>query len=124
MPQLYPHTKIAHQPSIDRLFVRGCPGKSSNIVMVKSLNCSQSQRHICPLQLSQERPSWIFQVFCKADTVLPYKAKELLQTGSKLGQLTLNLKGYSDTPVDNVGSCTVPIGKQRYSRVRSLADKR
>ena len=82
-------------------------------VTVESLNHPKSEPHIRPLWLSQESSSQIFQIDCEVDTrascnILPlYKAKALFGEDLKLGKPTVNLKGYNDSPVGNLGSCIV-----------------
>ena len=82
-------------------------------VTVESLNHPKSEPHICPLWISQESSSQIFQIDCEVDTgascnILPlYKAKALFGEDLKLGKPTVNLKGYNDSPVGNLGSCIV-----------------
>ena len=82
-------------------------------VIMESLNHPKSEPHIHPLWLSQESSSQIFQIDCEVDTgascnILPlYKAKGLFGDNLKLGKPTVNLKGYNDSPVENLGSCIV-----------------
>ena len=83
-------------------------------VTVESLNHPKSEPHICPLWLSQESSSQIFQIDCEVDTsvscnILPlYKAKALFGNDLKLGKPTVNLKGYNDSPVENLHCVPLP----------------
>ena len=83
-------------------------------VMAKTLNHSHSQPHIRPLWVSKELDLITdLQISCRVDTnascnTLPlYKAKSLFGTALKLGQPTMNLKGYidNDISVESLGSC-------------------
>ena len=82
-------------------------------VTMESLNHPKSEPHIRPLWISQESSSQIFQIDCEVDTgascnILPlYKAKALFGDDLKLGKPTVNLKGYTDSPLENLGSCIV-----------------
>jgi len=82
-------------------------------VTVESLNHPKSEPRIRPLWISQESSSQIFQINCEVDTgascnILPlYKAKALFGEDLKLGKLTVNLIGYNDSSVENLGSCIV-----------------
>ena len=66
--------------------------------------------------------SQIFQIDCEVDTgascnILPlYKAKALFGDDLKMGKPTGNLKGYNDSPVENLGSCIMYLyhGNRRY----------
>ena len=82
-------------------------------VMAKTLNHSHSQPHIRPLWASKELDLiTYFQISCRVDTnpscnILPlYKEKSLFGTDLKLGQPTMNLKGYinNDISVESLGS--------------------
>ena len=94
-------------------------------VTVESLNHPKSELHIRPLWLSQESSSQIFQIDCEVDTgascnILQwYKAKALFVEELKLGEPIVNLKGYNDSPVENLGSCIVYLyhGNKMYNRV-------
>ena len=91
-------------------------------VTVESLNHPKSEPHIRPLWLSQEPSLQIFQINCEVDTgvscnILPlYKAKALFGENLKLGKPTVNLKGYNDSPVENLGSYIVYLyhGNKMY----------
>ena len=67
----------------------------------------KSEPHIHPFWLGQVSSSQIFQIDCEVDTgascnILPlYKAKALFGEDLKLGNPTMNLKGYNDSPVKN-----------------------
>ena len=82
-------------------------------VTVESLNHSKSEPLIHPLWLCQESSSQIFQIDCEVDTgascnILPLnKAKALFGNDLTLGKPTVNLKGYNDSPVENLDSCIV-----------------
>ena len=100
--------------------------------MVKTLNHPQPQPHIRPLWLGKELSSQIFQISCEVDTgasckILPlYKAKALFGTDLKLGKPTVNLKGYNDSPVENLGSFSMYLyhGKQTYKVSCEVADSK
>ena len=101
-------------------------------VTVESLNHPKSEPHICPLWLSQESSSQIFQIDCEVDTgascnILPlYKAKALFGEDLKLGKPTANLKGYNVSPVENLGSCIVYLyhGNKTYRVLCEVADSK
>ena len=101
-------------------------------VTVESLNHPKSEPHIRPLWLSQESSSQIFQIDCEVDTgascnILPlYKAKPLCGKDLKLGKPTVNLKGYNDSPVGNLGSCIVYLyhGNKIYRVLCEVADSK
>ena len=86
------------------------PTHHLNTVTVESLNHPKSEPHIRPLWFSQESSSQIFQNDCEVDTgascnILPfYKAKALFGNDLKLDKPTVNLNGYNDSPVENLGS--------------------
>ena len=103
-------------------------------VMAKTLNHSNAQPHIRPLWVIKELDLITdFQISCRVDTnascnILPlYKAKSLFGTALKLGQPTMNLKGYidNDISVESLGSCCVYLhyGKQTY-KVSCVADSK
>ena len=103
-------------------------------VMAKTLNHSHSQPHIRPLWVSKELdPITGFQISCRVDTnascnILPhYKEKSIFGTDLKLGQPTMNVKGYinNDISVESLGSCCVYLhyGKQTY-KVSCVADSK
>jgi len=101
-------------------------------VAIESLNHPKSEPHIRPLWLSQEPSSQIFQIDCEVDTgatcnILPlYKAKALFGDDLKMGKPTVNLKGYNDSPVENLGSCIVYLyhGNKRYRALCEVADSK
>ena len=101
-------------------------------VTVESLNHPKSEPHIRPLWLSQESSSQIFQIDCEVDTgascnILPlYKAKALFGEDLKLGKPTVNLKGYNDSPVGNLGSCIVYLyrGNKMYRVLCEIANSK
>ena len=101
-------------------------------VTVESLNHPKSEPHIRPLWLSQESSSQIFQIDCEVDTgascnILPlYKAKALFGKDLKLGKPTVNLKGYNDRPVGNLGSCIVYLyhGNKIYRVLCEVTDSK
>ena len=101
-------------------------------VMVKTLNHHHPQPHNRLLWLRKELSSQIFQISCEVDTgaswnILPlYKAKALFGTNLKLGQPTVNLKGYNDSPVENLGSFSLYLyhGKQTYKVSCEVADSK
>ena len=82
--------------------------------------------------LSQESSSQIFQIDCEVDTgascnILPlYKAKALFGENLKLGKPTVNLKGYNDSLVENLGSCIVYLyhGNKMYRVLCEVADSK
>ena len=103
-------------------------------VIAKTLNHSHSQPHIRPLWLSKVLDLITdFQISCRVDTnascnILPlYKAKSIFGTDLKLGQPTMNLKGYinNDISFENLGSCCLYLyyGKQTY-KVSCVADSK
>ncbi|PFX23285.1 28S ribosomal protein S18b, mitochondrial [Stylophora pistillata] len=89
------------------------PIRHLKTITVERLNHPKSEPHNRPLWLSQEFSSQIFQIDCEVDTgascniLLLYKAKALFGNDLKLGKPTVNLKGYNDSPVENLGSCIV-----------------
>ena len=103
------------------------------MVMVKTLNHPRPLPHIRPLWLSKEVSSQIFQIPYEVDTgasssILPlYKANKCsFGTDLKLGQQTINLKGYNDSPLENLGSCSVYLyhGKKTYKVSGEMADSK
>ena len=59
--------------------------------------------------------------------ILPlYKAKALFGEDLKLGKPTVNLKGYNDSPVGNLGSCIVYLyrGNKMYRVLSEVADSK
>ena len=103
--------------------------------MVKTLDHPQPQPHVLPLCLCKELSSQIFQISCEVDTgascniLSLYKAKALFGTDLKLGQLTVNPKGYNYSSVENLGSCSVYLysvyhGKQTYKVSCEVADSK
>ena len=103
-----------------------------NTVTVESLNHPKSEPHIRPLWFSQESSSQIFQIDCEVDTgascnILPfYKAKALFGNDLKLGKPTVNLKGYNDSPVENLGSWIVYLyhGNKIFRVLCEVADSK
>lgn len=101
-------------------------------VTVESLNHPKSEPHIRPLWLSEEFSSQIFQIDFEVDTgascnILPlYKAKALFGNDLKLGKPTVNLKGYNDSPVENLGSCIVYLyhGNKIFRVLCEVADSK
>ena len=101
-------------------------------VTVESLNHPKPEPCIPPLRLSQESSSQIFQIDCKVDTsascnILPlYKAKALFGNNLKLGKPTVNLKGYNDSPVENLDSCIVYLyhGNKIFRVLCEVADSK
>lgn len=101
-------------------------------VTVENLNHPKSEPHIRPLWLSQESSSQIFQIDCEVDTgascnILPlYKAKALFGEDLKLGKPTVNLKGYNDSPVGNLGSCIEYLyhGNKMYRVLCEVVDSK
>ncbi|PFX17550.1 Uncharacterized protein K02A2.6 [Stylophora pistillata] len=101
-------------------------------VTVESLNHPKSEPHIRPLWLSQEFSSQIFQIDCEVDTgascnMLPlYKVKAPFRNDLKLGKPTVNLKGYNDSPVGNLGSRIVYLyhGNKMFRVLCEVADSR
>ena len=97
---------------------------------VFSLNQPQKPVHIRPLWLSQELKSKVFCIECEVDTgadcnLLPLsKAKALFGNKLKLGPPTVNLRGYNDNPVENLGSCTVFVyhGREIYKILCEVAN--
>ena len=93
-------------------------------VTVKSLNNPKHEPHIRPLWLSEGPEAQVFKIDCEVDTgagcnILPlYKAKALFGN-IRLDPPTVGINGYGDSPVENLGSCTVYMfhGRQKY-RVR------
>ena len=100
-------------------------------VRVETLNHPKSKPHIRPLWLMQEC-SQIFQTDYEVDTgascnILPlYKAKALFEKDLKLGKITVNLKGYNDSPVEKLGSCIVYLyhGNKMYRVLCEVADSK
>ena len=103
--------------------------------MVKTLDHPQPQPHVLPLCLCKELSSQIFQISCEVDTgascniLSLYKAKALFGTDLKLGQPTVNPKGYNYSSVENLGSCSVYLysvyhGKQTYKVSCEVADSK
>ena len=103
-----------------------------NTVTVESLNHPKSESHIRPLWFSQESSSQIFHIDCEVDTgascnILPfYKAKALFGNDLKLGKPTVNLKGYNDSPVENLGSRIVYLyhGNKIFRVLCEVADSK
>ena len=99
---------------------------------MESLNHPKSEPHICPSWLSQESSSQIFQIDCEVNTgascnILPlYKAKALFGESLKLGKPTMNLKGYNDSPVENLASCIVYLyhGNKMYRVLCEVTDSK
>ena len=103
-------------------------------VMAKTLNHPHPQPHIRPLWVSKELdlitdsrfPVESLQVQA-ATFYLCTKQKLFFETDLKLGQPTMNLKGYinNDISVENLGSCCLYLyyGKETY-KVSCVADSK
>ena len=99
---------------------------------ILSLNQPRPEPQIRPLWLSQSLSSRVFKIECEVDTgascnILPlYKAKALFGDNLKLGPPTVDLIGYNDSPVKNLGSCVVFLyhGKETYRILCEVADSR
>ena len=95
------------------------------MVMVKTLNCPQPQPHIHPLWLSKELSSQISRspvksIQVQAATFCVCTKQQLLL------ERMVNLKGYNDSPVENLGSCSVYLyhGKQTYKVSFEVTDSK
>ena len=101
-------------------------------VAVESLKHPKAEPHIRPLWISQESSSQVFEISFEDDTgascnILPlYKAKALFGDDLRLGKPTVNLKGYNDSPVENLGSCVVYLyhGDKKYRVLTEVADSK
>ena len=97
---------------------------------VKSLNNPRPESQIRPLWLSKELPSPIYCKDCEVNTrasgnILPlYKEKECSEENIQLGPPMLNLIGYNDRPIKNLGSILVFLwhGNVKYKVLCEVAD--
>ena len=99
---------------------------------VHILNNPRHTPHIRPMWLSKDRTSEIYNIDCEVDTgaacnILPlYKARALFGNALEIRAPTLRLLGYDDSPVKNIGSCSVYIYHgNKCSKVQcEIADSR
>ena len=92
-------------------------------VTVESLNHPKSEPHIRPLWLSQESSSQIFQIDCEVDNRASCNTLPLYKAKALFGE-NLNLKGYKERPVENLGSCVFYLyhGNKMYRVLCKVTD--
>ena len=100
---------------------------SIQISTIRSLNHPEPEPHIRPLWLCKEPSLQMFWIYCEVDTgascnLLPlHKTKALFRKKIKLGQPTVHLRGYNDSPIEILSSCMIFL-YHGYQKHRILSE--